>query len=132
EFPAALPGGTLEERVRVYAQRLFDKFGELESRDRLVGGLEQIAAGGSDEALQDAVGFLHEHPEFDLGEGNLDTFLGEHPEITLSGDAQERVKQIQRCSRLTHDPSVIIYLIQGGLDSGVKIATVPEERFVAD
>src|SRR6185369_13158758 len=82
-FPGDIPGATPEEKIRVYAQRLYDKFGQNEPETRFVDDALTTADATDDETLQAAAEFIAAHPDFDLQTTPIDKYLTDN-EIDLA------------------------------------------------
>lgn len=131
-FPGDIPGRTPEEKAEVYAQRLYDKFGGKAPQSRFTA--DAAAAGDDPNAppgWSDATDFLEDQPDFDLGTTQIDKYLSDNA-VTLSPQATDVLKQLQRVYRLVPDYEVAAELIAAGLDSAVKVAEYDEDQFVAD
>ncbi|WP_441291589.1 neuraminidase-like domain-containing protein [Sorangium sp. KYC3313] len=125
-YPGDVPGfnGTYGQGA-VYARRLYDLFGKLSPQRRFVSRMQ----GEPDFAAVSQ--FLTDHPKFSLEKGNIDDYLVEN-DLTLDSGTVRSIKQIQRVFRLTADFEAANHLIDEDLDSAVRIARIPEDRFVAD
>lgn len=130
-FPGDIPGRTAEEKVQVYARRLYEKFGGIEPEVRFVHKGLEAATSASDSILTDALEFVRDHEDFDLATTVVDTYLSEN-NISLSADVRAKVKQLQRVARITPDYEEAAALIVAGYDSAVSIAQVDEGDFVAE
>src|SRR6185369_512441 len=130
-FPGDIPGATPEEKIRVYAQRLYDKFGQNEPETRFVDDALTTADATDDETLQAAAEFIAAHPDFDLQTTPIDKYLTDN-EIDLAPEVVTQLKQLQRVNRLTPKFDAALYLIQVGLDSAVQISRLEEGQFIAD
>ena len=131
------PGKAGAERNRIYAERLYELFGERAESERFLAGMAAYAAAHGDEPELGAVAqFLADNPNFDLEHGNIDQYLADKAADDEEFDPEsvpvDRIKQIQRVFRLTSDFEAAAYLVDQGLDSAVKIAQVPEDEFIAE
>ncbi|AUX48445.1 hypothetical protein SOCE26_099790 [Sorangium cellulosum] len=123
-YPGDVPGPE-SQKVYVYARRLYDLFGKVSPQRRFTARMQGAPAFA---AVRQ---FLTDNPEFSLEKGDLDDYLAKS-ELTLSSETVASVKQIQRVFRLTADFDAAAHLIGQNLDSAVKIARIPEDRFAAD
>ncbi|WP_437943248.1 neuraminidase-like domain-containing protein [Sorangium sp. So ce281] len=125
-YPGDVPGfnGTSGQGA-VYARRLYDLFGKLSPQRRFVSRIQGTTT------LVAVRQFLTDHPDFSLEKGDIDDYLAES-ELTLNADTVGSIKQLQRLFRLTPDFDAAAHLIGQALDSAVRIARIPEDRFVAD
>jgi len=130
-FPGDIPGATPEEKIRVYAQRLYDKFGKNEPEARFVDDALTTADATDDEVLQAAAEFIAAHPDFDLQTTPVDKYLTDN-ELDLAPEVVAKLKQLQRVNRLTPKFEAALYLIEVGLDSAVQISRLEEGQFIAD
>jgi hypothetical protein len=124
KYPPHLVGETEEERQHILvmmAKKLYEEKFPIENA-------AAAYAKSENEDLKDIGEFLASAAAdgFDLDSTNID-------EYSLPGNVNEdTLKALQRVNRLTEDPAAQIYLINDGYDSAYKIATVEEEKFVAD
>lgn len=129
------PGKALE-RNRIFAERLYELFGERGESERFVAGMAAYAAAHDEPELGAVAQFLADNPNFDLEHGNIDQYLADKAADDEEFDPEsipvERIKQIQRVFRLTNDFEAAAYLVDQRLDSAVKIAQVAEDEFIAD
>ncbi|WP_438017756.1 neuraminidase-like domain-containing protein [Sorangium sp. So ce315] len=125
-YPGDVPGfnGAYGQGA-VYARRLYDLFGKVSPQRRFVSRIQGTTT------LVAVRQFLTDHPDFSLEKGDIDDYLAES-ELTLDADVVRSIKQLQRLFRLTPDFDAAAHLIGQALDSAVRIARIPEDRFVAD
>ncbi|RYZ01715.1 MAG: hypothetical protein EOO73_34610 [Myxococcales bacterium] len=130
-FPGDVPGATPEEKARVFAQRLYDKFGGRSPETRFVNDALKAAQSTNDVALAGAAQFVADHADFNLQTTPIDKYLTDE-NIDLDPSVLSKLKQLQRVARLTPKLAAALYLVTAGLDSAVAIARVEEGQFIAD
>ncbi|KYF55782.1 hypothetical protein BE08_14620 [Sorangium cellulosum] len=125
-YPGDVPGfNGAHGQGAVYARRLYDLFGKVSPQRRFVSRIQGTPT------LVAVRQFLTDHPDFSLEKGDIDDYLADN-ELTLNSDTVGSIKQLQRVFRLTTDFDAAAHLIDQELDSAVRIARIPEDRFVAD
>jgi hypothetical protein len=129
-FPGDVPGqGTNSDRARVYAVRLFERFGGVSPQTRFTSTFQATSPTGP---MQAVATFLGQYPTFDLESSNVDQFLAAlSPPATLIPAEVTALKQVQRVYRVTSDFKAASALITNNLDSALKIAQLDEGTFVA-
>ncbi|WP_437734504.1 neuraminidase-like domain-containing protein [Sorangium sp. So ce1335] len=125
-YPGDVPGfSSTYSQGAVYARRLYDLFGKVSPQRRFVSRIQGTPT------LVAVRQFLTDHPDFSLEKGDIDDYVADN-ELALSSDTVGSIKQLQRVFRLTPDFEAAAHLIEQELDSAVRIARIPEDRFVAD
>ncbi|HYQ42767.1 MAG TPA: neuraminidase-like domain-containing protein [Polyangiaceae bacterium] len=129
-FPGDVPGqGTNSDRARVYAVRLFERFGGVSPQTRFTSTFQATSPTGP---MQAVATFLGQYPTFDLENSNVDQFLAAlSPPASLNAQEVTALKQVQRVYRVTSDFKAASALITNNLDSALKIAQLDEGTFVA-
>ncbi|WP_437990437.1 neuraminidase-like domain-containing protein [Sorangium sp. So ce145] len=123
-YPGDLPGPGHSKAV-IYGRRLYELFGKVSPQRRFTARMQEAPAFAA------VSQFLTDHPKFSLEKGNVDDYLAGN-ELTLDEEIVDSIKQIQRVFRLTSDFEAAAHLIDQKLDSAVRIARIPEDRFLAD
>lgn len=133
-YPGDVPGKTDAEKRRIYAERLFAKFGGQAPETRFTAEVAAAAATSGDPIDQAVAEFLEEHAKnFELKSDNLRQYLNTRG-ITLDTSVLEKLLQLQRVWRLTTSYTQALALISvetPRLDSAVAIAQIPEDEFIA-
>ncbi len=130
-YPGDVPGATNEEKQRIYAERLYDKFGRDLEDTRFTAQLTSAAASSGDPAMQAVAEFLNENPDFDLRGDNLDRYLADNDIEITDPVLLDNLKRTQRVARLTPEYEHAAKLVELGLDSAVAISRVKEADFIA-
>ncbi|WP_437635614.1 neuraminidase-like domain-containing protein [Sorangium sp. So ce854] len=125
-YPGDVPGPE-NRKEYVYARRLYDLFGKVSPQRRFAGRMQ------GNPSFAAVSQFLTDNPKFSLEKGNIDEYLADN-ELTLQASTVTSIKQVQRVFRLTADFDAAAHLIAHPqkLDSAVRIARIPEDRFIAD
>jgi Tc toxin complex TcA C-terminal TcB-binding domain/Neuraminidase-like domain/Salmonella virulence plasmid 28.1kDa A protein len=131
QVPAKIADTTTPATIARYADAIAGALEEAFPADSVAKAL----SASTDATHQAIANFLSKSPDFDIEKEKIDDYLAAHP-AALKGmsadqasDFADRLKATQRLSRVTKDGEAIRKLMEHGLDSSYKIASMPEGSF---
>ena len=129
-LPPEFPGTNTSLKKTIYVRKLAELVKTWFPQQALLVDLEKSL---SDEIWTEVCEVLLEADweDFSLSNTDLDEFLKENADISISDDSKKKIQQLQRLFHLTDSAIAIAYLIKEGFDSAYKIASMDEDLFVA-
>jgi Tc toxin complex TcA C-terminal TcB-binding domain/Neuraminidase-like domain/Salmonella virulence plasmid 28.1kDa A protein len=132
QVPTQIAAATTPATIARYADAIDTALKEAFPTDAVAKALGASA----DTTHQAIAGFLAKSPDFDLEKEKIDTYLAAHSSALKgmtadeASDFADRLKATQRLCRVTKDGEAIRKLMEHGLDSSYKIASMPAGSFV--
>jgi hypothetical protein len=129
-LPPEFPGTNTSLKKTIYVRKLAELVKTWFPQQALLVDLEKSL---SDEIWTEVCEVLldADWEDFSLSNTDLDEFLKENADISISEESTEKIKLLQRLFHLTDSAIAIAYLIKEGFDSAYKIASMDEDLFVA-
>ncbi|MGH1539068.1 MAG: neuraminidase-like domain-containing protein [Arenicella sp.] len=127
EVPENMPGDTKEDKIQNYAAAMKSRSEILYSAVSLISEVKQNAADQITE-INKIEQFVDKHSDFDLRSDNVDTFLRDTNDASLSGAATEQMKVVQRAHKLTNDAKTGSLLLADGLHSSMQVYFFGKDR----
>lgn len=129
-LPPEFPGTNTSLKKTIYVRKLAELVKTWFPQQALLVDLEKSL---SDEIWIEVCEVLldADWEDFSLSNTDLDEFLKENADISISEESTEKIKLLQRLFHLTDSAIAIAYLIKEGFDSAYKIASMDEDLFVA-
>jgi len=129
-LPPEFPGTNTSLKKTIYVRKLAELIKTWFPQQALLVDLEKSL---SDEIWTEVCEVLldADWEDFSLSNTDLDEFLKENADISISEESTEKIKLLQRLFHLTDSAIAIAYLIKEGFDSAYKIASMDEDLFVA-
>ena len=129
-LPPEFPGTNTSLKKTIYVRKLAELVKTWFPQQALLVDLEKSL---SDEIWTEVCEVLldADWEGFSLSNTDLDEFLKENADISISEESTEKIKLLQRLFHLTDSAIAIAYLIKEGFDSAYKIASMDEDLFVA-
>ena len=129
-LPPEFPGTNTSLKKIIYVRKLAELVKTWFPQQALLVDLEKSL---SDEIWTEVCEVLldADWEDFSLSNTDLDEFLKENADISISEESTEKIKLLQRLFHLTDSAIAIAYLIKEGFDSAYKIASMDEDLFVA-
>jgi hypothetical protein len=131
QVPAKIAATTTPATIARYADAIDTALKEAFPADSIAKAL----SASTDATHRATASFLNQSTDFDLEKEKIDAYLAAHP-TALKGmpadqasDFTDRLKATQRLSRVTKDGDAIRQLMELGLDSSYKIASIPAGSF---
>jgi hypothetical protein len=129
--PTTLPGTSVEEKKRNYAQGIAQLMGAAFPTATFAARLQKENRAED----SDVVRFFANQPDFDFDHTRIDDFLDSHSQTALAGvrdraQLQHRLKGLQRVFRIAPAYEHARVLLDEGLDSAYALTALPETRFV--